>query len=141
MKRALICLALGSIGLATVVQGASAAPAKETIHLTAPTGMAALHMTMGVANVTYAAHETSVKIAAQHLPAASMIHNGKFYVVWLKQGSKSWFLGDLKTTGATGALTGMAMIKHFQNLNITAESSAHPMHATGALVLSGMSNM
>jgi hypothetical protein len=139
MNKVLAGLALSGAVLGMTAHGVTAASMKETIHLKAPTGMSALHMSMGVAKVTYTAHDATVKITAQHLPAASMIHGNKFYVVWLKQGNKSWYVGDLKFHGGMAGLTGMVMVKKFQDLNITAEKTAHPMHAMGTLVLSGMS--
>jgi hypothetical protein len=139
--RAFALLAFGGMLTGITVGAASAAPMKETIHLAAPTGMSSLHMAMATAKVTYTAHDVSVKITAEHLPAPSTIHKSKFYVVWLKEGSKSYFVGDLKMRGAMDSLTGMVMIKKFQDVNVTAEKTAHPMHAMGALVLSGMSHM
>jgi hypothetical protein len=139
MKKTIGMLALGGVLLGISVQGTSAAAMKETIYLKAPAGMSALHMTTGVAKVTYSAHDVSVNVTAAHLPAPSTVHGNKFYVVWLKSGSKNWFVGDLKMMGAMKGTSGMLMIKTFQDINITAEKTAHPMHAMGTLVLSGMS--
>jgi hypothetical protein len=139
--RAIALLAFTGMLAGVTTAGASAANMKETIHLAAPTGMSSLHMTMATAKVTYTAHDVSVKLAAAHLPAPSTIHKSKFYVVWLKQGSKNYFVGDLKMTGARGGLTAMVMIKKFQDITVTAATTAHPMHAMGTVVLSGMSHM
>jgi hypothetical protein len=139
MRKTIAMLALGGALMGMSMHSASAATMKETIHLAAPTGMSALHMTTGLARVTYTAHDVAVRVTTAHLPAPASIHGSKFYVVWLKSGNKNWFVGDVKMTGAAGSTSNMLMIKTFQDVNITAEKTAHPMHAMGTLVLSGMS--
>jgi len=141
MRRLLVALILVSLSLA-VAGGVSAKTSKETIHLTAPKGVMHLNKAMATAQVTYLKHDVTIKITADGLPAASMIHNSKYYVAWLGTTSgKTIYLGVLKVTGTMAGLSAMPMVTSFHSIFVTAETSKHPMHAMGTKVLSGMSMM
>lgn len=139
MKRVLATLALGGALVGMTTGGAAAAMKRETIHLKAPAGMSALRMTKGVAKVTYTPRDVAVRLTVEHLPAAMKVHGSKYFVVWLTNGHKRWFLGDLKRTGAMGGVSGTLMLRKFQSIVVTAEKEKHPMRAMGTVVLSGMS--
>ena len=138
MKKFLATLAFCAAALSMSTLTASAATTHETIHLRAAS-MAGLSKAVGTAKVTYTKGDVTVHVTTDNLPKPSTIHGSKHYAVWLKSGSKTWFVGDLKISGAMGAVSKMLMLHKFQDIDVTAEKSMHPMHGMGTVVLSGMS--
>jgi hypothetical protein len=139
MKKTLALLTLGTMLLGIGTLAVSAATMHETIHLQAAS-MAGLSKVTGAARVTYTKHDVAIHVTTDNLPKPSTIHASKYYAVWLKSGSKFWFVGDLKLNGAMGGVSKMLMLQKFQDVDVTAEKSMHPMHAMGTIVLSGMSS-
>jgi hypothetical protein len=138
MKKILTVLVLGAGMFAFSAHGALAATMHETIHLK-PASMSSLAKASGTAKVTYTKQDVTIHLTTDNLPMPSAIHASKYYAVWLKAGSKSWYVGDLKLNGHMGGVSKMLMLQKFQDVTVTAEKSPHPMHAVGTLVLSGMS--
>lgn len=138
MKKTPAFLVLGTLLLGIGTLAASAATMHETIHLQAAS-MAGLSKATGTAKATYTKRDVAIRVTTDNLPKPSTIHASKYYAVWLKAGSKSWFVGDLKLNGAMGGVSKMLMLKKFQDVKVTAEKSMHPTHAMGTIVLSGMS--
>jgi hypothetical protein len=137
MKKFLTVLALGAAVFGVTAHGVLAATMHETIHLK-PASMSSLAKAFGTAKVTYTKQDVAIHLTTDNLPKPSSIHASKYYAVWLKSGTKSWFVGDLKLNGYMAGVSKMLMLK-FQSVTVTAETSAHPMHAMGTLVLYGMS--
>ena len=138
MRKFRTVLAFGAAMFGVTAHGVLASTMHETIHLK-PASMSSLAKAFGTAKVTYTKQDVAIHLTTDNLPKPSSIHASRYYAVWLKAGTKSWFVGDLKLNGNMAGVSKMLMLQKFQSVTVTAEASAHPMHAMGTVVLSGMS--
>jgi hypothetical protein len=138
MRKALsslmLILALFVLGTAAT----SAAMTKATAQLRPPAGTHMMDMAhaMGSATITYTAHDATIKVTTDGLPAPARLHENA-YVLWLVTGSKGVYGGTLKVTGNMAGVHAMVMDTTFTKLVISAEKSMHPMHRMGPKVLVG----
>jgi hypothetical protein len=130
----MLIMALSLLG----VTSTSAAMTKATVHLRPPAGthMMDIMHAMGSASITYTAHDATIKVTTDGLPAPSMLHESA-YVLWLVTKGKGVYGGTLKVTGNMAGVHAMVMDTTFTKLVISAEKSMHPMHRMGPKVLVG----
>jgi hypothetical protein len=116
----------------------SAAMNKATVQFRPPAGahMANIMHAMGSATITYTAHDATIKVTTDGLPAPARLHENA-YVLWLVTRGKGVYGGTLKVTGKMAGVHAMVMDTTFTRLVISAEKSMHPMHRMGPKVLVG----
>lgn len=138
MRKALSSLVLMLALFALGTAATSAAMNKATAQLRPPAGahMMGIMHAMGSATITYTAHDATIKLTTDGLPAPSRLHENA-YVLWLVKGTKGVYGGTLKVTGAMAGVHAMVMDTKFTRLVISAEKSMHPMHRMGPKVLVG----
>lgn len=134
-------LALGAIGL-LVPSVALAAPAPKMQHamLHVPAklkGDMRFKHVMASATLSASNMDVAINFTASNLPAASALH-AKYYVLWATNGTKKADVGALTMHGAMASVKGSVMWHSVQDLVVTAEATAKPMHPMGQTVLSGM---
>jgi hypothetical protein len=137
MRKTFIAFMVSTALLAFLATGASAAPSKATVHFhPANMHMMAIVHSSGSATITYTAHDASIALTANKLPAAAMLHE-KVYVLWLITGAQKTNAGALVLHKGMDTLHAMVMQTKFTKLVVTAEKSPHGAHPMGVTVLTG----
>jgi hypothetical protein len=146
MKRVFPLVAMGVMAVAVPLAGRSLAPApvhaatmlKATLRV-ANAYKHNMHFAhaMASATISYTGHNATVKLTAENLPMPSVVR-ARTYVVWLTNGSMKDRAGALKVHGGMASLKATVMMTKVQDVVVTAEQSAMPMHPMGKTILSGM---